>query len=202
MLTKLNLNQRTKNQLMFLAITGMFIFPIIASYLYYYFGHHQGAATNNGQLLSNLNINIDNLDLVLNKNTQDSDLYDKSKWRVLVLAPESCDTKCENIIYKLQQVHIALGRNVNRFQRTFIHSNFDKNLNNNWPEIYKKYPHMTAIWLEPDKSEKKSLTLDPNNIYLADPLGNIILSYSLNNSNYDSNLFKDTKKLLNLSKIG
>lgn len=189
---------KTKNQLKLIFIISIFIVPLIAANLYYVYGHRQGGVTNNGILLTDVK-NISALELI---STPDSntDLYSKSKWQVLYFASNQCDNQCKQVLYNLQQVHIALGKNINRFQRTIIHANQNQNKNLAlWQDFYKNYPHMTSAFSSKDIA---NLNLSVNNVYLVDPLGNIILSYSINDPGFHTKLFKDSKKLLSLSKIG
>lgn len=203
--------KKTKDLLKILCIVSIFVIPIILSYLYYFFGHPRGGITNHGQLIagvhtvSDLNLDTDLTAVKPNSHNQlSSDPYSKLKWQILFQAPDACDLECEKVLYKLQQVHIALGRNINRLQRTNIHQSV-QNINDSWHDLYSKYPHMTAVFTknsENNTATSKINILEQNKIYLADPLGNIILSYDLRSNNFDTKLFKDTKKLIHLSKIG
>ncbi len=200
--------KKTKDLLKILCIVSIFVIPIILSYLYYFFGHPRGGITNHGELItgvhtvSDLDLKTDLTAVKPNSHTQlSSDPYSKLKWQILFQAPDTCDLECEKTLYKLQQVHIALGRNIHRFQRTIIH----QNINDSWYSLYNKYPHMAAVFTKNANNNtdaNRAHILEQNKVYLADPLGNIILSYDLKSNNFDTKLFKDTKKLINLSKIG
>lgn len=212
-------NNKTLNLIKLGLIIAVFIAPLIAANIYYYYGLKKGGVTNHGVLLTNQN-NIQNkisdldfnqdFNIILNQKFKLSNIkinkYDNSKWQILYFVPNYCGSDCENVLYKLQQVHIALGKNLNRAQRVVVHSGLDDINNmhqttslNNWKNIYYKYPYMTSVLTNKNISK---LNLSINNIYLADPLGNIILSYEIKDPRLADKLFKDAKKLLNLSKIG
>ena len=184
---------RTKNLIKLGLIVAVFLAPLIAANLYYYYGHKQGGVTNLGQLMDGTT-NLSNLELTTDSFSSPSlDKFKDSQWRVLYFAKDECDAQCQNILYKIQQVHIALGKNLHRFTRTIVHAKADAN----WQEIYNTYPHMNAVL-----AQKTLANLPQDKLYVADPNGNIMMNYDLNDSSFDSKLFKDMKKLLNLSKIG
>jgi hypothetical protein len=199
------LSPRNKNLLKLIVIIIIFMLPLlIAQYLYYY-GNITGAQTNKGNLINNPH-NLLEFNLTSNTLSQ-SDEWQDNRWRIIFIAPEKCQKTCSSVLYRLQQVHIALGKNTNRLQRLNIHTvDYTKNLEH-WTTIYDKYPHMTMSIYKAEHANKDSLlnNFDPSSIYIADPLGNIILSYDTtlkNFEDFDTKIFKDIKKLLNISKIG
>lgn len=192
------LSSKQKNLLSFTGMVLMFLLPVFFANLYYYYGDVQGAATNQGKLISQPH-NITELNLTSAKLSNTDDWQD-NRWRIIYQVPRTCHNDCEQIIHKLQQVHIALGKNINRVQRINIHAKL-----NNYNNLYAKYSHIVAMLSnnENESSEQKSQNItNSDNIYIADPLGNIILSYQITDNKFDSKILKDAKKLLNLSKIG
>ncbi len=188
------LNQKNTNLLKLALIVAVFISPLIAANLYYYYGYAQGGLTNQGELLSGQD-NIAELKFDTETNNNPNiDEFSHKQWHVLYFVDDTCDSDCQKTLYKLQQVHIALGKNVHRFSRTIVHSSVN---DVDWEPIYIKYPHMTAVY-----AQKANSSLSKENLYIADPLGNIILSYKLQDNDFDKKIFKDMKKLLNVSKIG
>ena len=189
------ISQKNLNLIKLGLIVAIFVSPLIAANLYYHYGYMKGAVTNQGELLNGQD-NLSDLHFEpLETNNQTSDNFRPKQWRVIYFADSKCDKACEQALFKLQQVHIALGKNLHRFSRTIVHSS--NNTPEDWQPIYIKYPHMTSVYA------KHSLpTLSKNNLYIADPLGNIILSYQLEDQDFDKKIFKDMKKLLNISKIG
>lgn len=186
-------NQRIKNQLKFLAIVAIFIIPFIAAQLYYHHGNHQGGITNLGTLLNNPH-NISELGI-------DNTVMSDKKWRALYLAPSLCDDSCDQVLDRLQQVHIAMGKNINRFQPIILHKIAStKTSYAAWDVMYKKYDHIISRAIPVNNDTLHAL--ENNKVYLVDPNGNIILSYEIKNQSYAEKILKDAKKLMNLSKIG
>lgn len=178
-----------KNQLKFLALVFIFIAPFIAAQFYYYYGAHKGSTTNLGTLLPNP-LNTSELGI------EDFTKKSNKKWRALYLAPKICDHACEQILYQLQQVQIAMGKNIHRFQPIVLHD-ADKN----WKQINQKYIHTISIAIKINDINMINI-IENDKVYLVDPNGNIILSYAIKNTNFAEHLLKDSKKLMNLSKIG
>ena len=125
-----------------------------------------------------------------------------NKWHLLYF-PENNKINNE-IINTLQNVNIALGKNESRLQRVIITTS-DDNLNvGNIPNS-QKFLSLKQI----SKNNKNNLYLKFNileyqdTIWIADPLGNVMLYYT---QPFDQHKFKDIladlKKLLSISIIG
>ncbi len=197
-----SLSKKYTNIIKLLLIISSFILPLITAHFMYYNGDIQGGSTNKGNLIKNPH-NISELRLY-NPELHNSDTWRDHNWHILYVMPNICDQQCLDILFKLQQVHIALGKNQDRVQRVNIHNNELINNISSWHTLYDKYPHMTlATSAKFDLCQEGDVSIiDQNHIYLADPNGNIILSYNQKNSKFDTHLLNDTRKLLKLSKIG
>tara|TARA_R110000868_G_scaffold114354_1_gene306490 strand:- start:11162 stop:11758 length:597 start_codon:yes stop_codon:yes gene_type:complete len=195
-----------KNKITLILILIFTISPFfMAKYIY----DHQELldktkTTSKGHLISQNKIfNISNLDLKNStvKSTSTMDWVD-NKWHLLYF-PENNKINNE-IINTLQNVNIALGKNESRLQRVIITTS-DDNLNvGNIPNS-QKFLSLKQI----SKNNKNNLYLKFNileyqdTIWIADPLGNVMLYYT---QPFDQHKFKDIladlKKLLSISIIG
>ena len=113
-------------------------------------------------------------------------------WLLIQLVPNNCNNKCQDNMHMLRQVNSALGKDMDRVQRHVI---FEKNTQKN--NVYiKNYPKVIVL----DNSEKiyNRLSKMEEEIFIADPLGNVILGYK--NDFMPKGLLKDIKKLLKFSK--
>lgn len=198
----MSLSSNKKNKLYLILMAASFLLPLIIAHYMYFYGDIKGATTNKGILLSNPH-NVS--ELQLNKPViQSADAWRDARWHILYLPPQKCDKKCEQILYKLQQVHIAMGKNKDRIQRVIIHNNNISSHIDEWRYIYQKYPHMTMTSFN-NISPLNTEIIKPDNIYIADPIGNIVMRYDLNGNgldNFDDKIHKDAKKLLSISRIG
>ena len=116
------------------------------------------------------------------------------KWTFLVPIGSSCDEQCEERLYLARQVNIALGRESSRVQRMAL-----------WTEgtapaqkIKEDYPAIGSFPVDPAKFQAKLGHV--NRIYLMDPLGNILMVYTLDKAGKP--MLKDIKFLLKNSTIG
>ena len=120
-------------------------------------------------------------------------------WRVIVFGTTHCNQpQCIESLYKTRQVHIALGKDSNRVVRFFITP--DK------PELTSEIldNHPGVYWLSTTgMSVKKMLGINywpENQIYIVDPLGNLIMKYQPDQPG--KNLLGDLKTLLKASSVG
>lgn len=154
----------------------------------------------------------------------------KELWQILYIVPKSCDEACMNSQYISQQVRTGLGPERHRISTHFIHLKADASISNtlaiNGQEIdlsttgpFKRWQLIDQKSLDgaldgalASESEaigntQESKHLSPGYLYLADPLGNIMMKYKISTDFHTAlqqakGLKKDLKKLLKLSRIG
>ena len=136
-----------------------------------------------------------------NGTTWSHDQFSK-RWTLVYLGDESCDLYCEASLFKMRQVRLSLGHDSYRIQRKFLGISNHSNTKNLSP-IFKKYPDMQVAWFDRSQfhihlPQFKGLAV--HEIYLIDPLGNLMMSYSKYAS--AKGIKKDLKRLLKVSKIG
>lgn len=124
------------------------------------------------------------------------------KWTILYLGNNQCDLYCEASLFKMRQVQLTLGRDSQRVQRKFLGLGGDLN-STNLKEILKYYPKLQNAWFDPDLFRihlPQFKDLDEHSIYIIDPLGNLMMSYSKYATS--KGIKKDLKRLLKVSRIG
>ena len=121
------------------------------------------------------------------------------KWYLIYITNPNCSDSCQNDIYLLRQINIALGKDMERVKRMVL-LNDDKK-SNLGKELQNKYPNLIVVSNQSSTFTKVLNKVKRNhNLFLVDPNGNVILGY---NENFEGKkLLKDIKKLLKLSKIG
>lgn len=186
--TELTIDQeqvRKRNQLYLVTLFAIAFVPLIVStVVFFYFPQLLPTSTKNeGQLISP-SVAAEQIGLE----------GQIGKWTLLLPVGASCDAECEERLYLARQVNIALGRESSRVQRMAI-----------WTEgtapaqkIQADYPGLGAFPVELEKFKAK--LGDPNRIYLMDPLGNILMFYTLDKAGKP--MLKDIKFLLKNSTIG
>lgn len=124
------------------------------------------------------------------------------KWTLLYIGDTTCDLYCEANLFKMRQVRLTLGRDSERVQRKYLGLHTHKNtqaIN----ELFSKYHRMQAAWFDKsvvDKALPQFQTLPIHQIYVIDPLGNLMMWYPKDATS--KGMKKDLKRLLKVSKIG
>ncbi len=110
------------------------------------------------------------------------------RWQLLLVV-EQCDADCQRWRYSLGQLQRALGRDQNRLGQQLVLP-------------LRAFSDQQATPALEDMTRLLSAVVTAANqgIWLADPLGNLVLRYRLNQPPQD--LLKDLKRLLKVSNIG
>jgi cytochrome oxidase Cu insertion factor (SCO1/SenC/PrrC family) len=179
-------------------LLASFLLPAVAAYTYFFFGDRPQPDTY-GELITPV-VDIDKLEL--------TDLLDNpiprkeltSTWRMFYITAESCSEQCEQSLYNMRQINIALGKNQSRVEHAVLHSataqtDFIALLEEKHPHLYRaKVPSQKLQLLQLKNPAQQSA------IYLMDPHGNIMMRFM---DGLDPKLIlKEINKLLKISRIG
>ena len=130
----------------------------------------------------------------------------QGKWTIAYLGDGACDERCRKALYLSRQSWIALNKDMDRVQRVFLAtgSRVDTDF------MAAEHVDLLIALVGADADSKVLLDKFPaydgvaptvaGRLYLIDPLGNLVLSYSA--AAPDKALLTDVKKLLRLSHIG
>ncbi len=139
----------------------------------------------------------------------DPDEYDPRPWQLLYLSTAQCDEACVERLYFLRQMHIRLNRESERVQRVYVMVDApDANLSAELLATFaEQQPDMRVVRGNPatlrPQLAPSAAGRDPvaeHFIYVADPVGNIMLYFTPENSLED--ILKDIDKLLDQSSLG
>jgi len=187
---------KRSNMTLWLLLTS-FLVPAILAYGYFFFGDRPSVASN-GQLINPV-VDIESLKLKdpLGENISREELT--PKWRMYYFASANCDSSCQNELYNMRQVNLALGKNADRVQHVVVHlstpqNEFMKYMETEHPEAIRVYSSIENIQGLIGKSAPAEY------IYLVDPLGNIMMKFL--NTLKAKLILKDINKLLKISRIG
>jgi hypothetical protein len=187
-------------------VTALLIFltPIVVitvSTIWYYSGYGPEERVNYGLLLSDP-IDIGELDLELDYQYLDVDSMER-KWMLVHFINDTCLESCADLIYVARQVNILLARQQTRVKR-YIAAPIA--LKPSLENFFSTYQDLNYIEIKDESRIIKAFELnnidpfDQPNLFVIDPIGNIILHYS---GEVDGKkLLTDLKKLLGASKIG
>ena len=187
-------------------VTALLIFltPIVVitvSTIWYYSGYGPEERVNYGLLLSDP-IDIGELDLELDYQYLDVDSMER-KWMLVHFINDTCLESCADLIYVARQVNVLLARQQTRVKR-YIAAPIA--LKPSLENFFSTYQDLNYIEIKDESRIMKAFELnnidpfDQPNMFVIDPIGNIILHYS---GEVDGKkLLTDLKKLLGASKIG
>ena len=125
-------------------------------------------------------------------------------WRILYVLPESCEQKCKNALYSLNQIWEASGREKDRVIPTVI-----KTQNSDAAALadISERTHIQVVQSDTKKLTASFQVADPEWLFISDTLGNVILRYPLSTEQQEAvmksrDVLADLRKLLKLSRIG
>lgn len=199
------MNVQTKKRLILIFIAALFFVPIIISIVLFQQGWRPAGQINHGilveppQPLTHLgSLTFTTVDQQAFKLSQ---LWDK--WTLLTVVQDDCLTTCQENLYKMRQVRLALNQNMTRVQRLLLVRNRDQ------LSTLELLDTEYAGTLVLDGSEafatltkvlQNFTTGDPHKIYVIDPMGNLMMFYPSEAN--PSKMLKDLGRLLRLSNIG
>lgn len=175
-----------------LLLLSAFLLPVVLAKLVLDLNWYQGGVTNRGELLST---------------PLASDwLSQNGKWQLVYLMPDECDELCAGALFNLRQIPLAVGAEQDRVGSVLLVAEAD-------------FPRLSA---EADKQvqgveqrlvpahvveQLQTLEYGAKAIYIADPLGNVMMAYPLVKGQtailaQGKDVLRDLKRLLKVSKIG
>ena len=183
-------------------VVAAFVVPVVAAYILFFLGVTPPAYSNKGELLDPI-INIEAFALTDAENQPvAADDFIIHRWHMILFAGASCDDACNEALYKMRQINIAVGKNAPRVRHTVVHyappdEAFSALLDQDYPDAIRAYSGSESV----EKAlEQVGASFRSNEIYLMDPLGNIMLRFTQDQSYKD--LMHDLNKLLKVSQIG
>lgn len=119
-------------------------------------------------------------------------------WQLLVSAPQDCAEQCQQLIYLARQIHIGLGREASRANHALavarpLSADLDERL-------LKEYPQLLRYQLNPDAYAQELPDNAVPQLWIVDPLGNLVLRYPPDTQGKD--ILIDLRQLMKISNIG
>lgn len=128
------------------------------------------------------------------------------KWTLIYIGDAACDAACREKLYYLRQVRLAQGENLRRVQRLFLATGAPAETG--LPEVLAEYPDMAVARLSPGQAAAiapvfsvESIPMQGSgNVYLVDPLGNLMMYYRPDAD--PRGMIQDLQRLLKYSHTG
>ena len=187
----------------------LFLMPVLVSYLMHLraeYGWRPAGTTNKGSLIQPpLPLTLP-ADLVSATGEPVSQDFLGGKWTLVYIDDAACGEKCRNRLYQMRQVRLAQGENLRRVQRLFLVTGASDSTD--LSKILADYPEMAAARLSsaqaaaiaPMFSVEGISMQSADNIYLVDPLGNLMMYYPPDID--PRGMIQDLQRLLKYSHIG
>ena len=192
---------KNKGFLLALIIFGTPFLVISLSTFWYYAGLGPKATINYGTMIEPP-VDLGSLELELNYQPLNIDSMER-KWMIIHFLDDRCNEDCLEAFYFSRQINIAIGREKDRVKRFYVASSKTQE---KVKKLFQSETNLTAISAMNLNLLRQKMTEAGINPFiqpgflLADPLGNIILSYQ---GDIDpKKILSDIKKLLRASKIG
>lgn len=197
---------RRRGQRQLIALAALFFVPlVVAFWLYYGNGAWRpSGGTNMGDLLDPVRP-LPAVSLPRADGTPTGEAFLRGKWTMLFIGDGACDARCREALHLMRQSHRAINKDMDRVQRVFLvtgHCCDRAYFASEHPDLLIARlagPDAVAL-LAPFPTYDGEPAATAGRIYVIDPLGNLVLSYS--SGAPDKALLTDLKRLLRLSHIG
>lgn len=184
-----------RSRIMLLGIFAAFFGPLLLAYvLLLVLQWAPESHTNNGALIDPVR-EVGSLVAVGDDGAPLSSDYWKGEWTLVFYADQGCDLYCEAALFKARQIRLALGRDAPRVKRVYLEGSAAAHPGE---RLLLEHPGMTVARV--DGAAGGFAGLETQQLYLVDPLGNLILTYD--DQVTAKGLMKDLKRLLKVSKVG
>lgn len=172
-----------------LLLLAAFLLPVGLAKLVLDLNWYQGGVTNRGELLAT-------------PLTYDW-LGRSGRWQLVYLMPDECDELCAGALFNLRQIPQAIGADKARVSSVLLVAG------TGLPAKHEKQVAGVELMAVPEHVVTQLSTLEygAKAIYIADPLGNVMMAYPLVKGQgailaQGKDVLRDLKRLLKVSKIG
>jgi cytochrome oxidase Cu insertion factor (SCO1/SenC/PrrC family) len=197
---------RTRSRASLLLIFSLFAAPVMLAWLLFFvFPEWVPTSTSNhGELIQPARpLPAFQLESLSGDAVNESSL--QGKWTFVYLHQGACDEACIQQLYKVRQVRLTQGKNIDRLQRLMLWeaSGVEESVRR---ELQQHFPGQ-AIAIVPDVDLPLLKTFDlsesspfiSGGVYLVDPLGNLMMKYALDQE--PRGMIKDLERLLKYSAL-
>ena len=205
--TPLDSTQRQRGRRQLILLASLFFVPLLVAFWLYYGGSgwRPAGGTNKGDLIDPA-VPLPAVSLLQPDGTRTPTQFLQGKWTIAYLGDGACDERCRQALYLSRQTWISLNKDMDRVQRVFLATGARVDT----AFLAAEHADLRVAQVGDDAASKALLAQFPaldgvapsaaGRLYLVDPLGNLVLSYSA--AAPDKALLTDVKKLLRLSHIG
>jgi hypothetical protein len=193
------MNATAKARLKLLLIAALFFAPVVAAVtIFFYLPQYiPEGRVNYGTLVSPSRA-LPPLALV-DSSAQPAPTVLLGKWTLVYLAAARCDAACGERLVLTRQVRLALNEKRGRVQRAYLAVDAAQAAEAK-ALLGAEHPDLLFLAAPPLAATEFFKPVDPHAVYLVDPLGNWMMTYT--GAVEHKGLHRDLKKLLRVSQVG
>ncbi|MCH9781133.1 hypothetical protein N9K12_04850 [Methylophilaceae bacterium] len=191
------ISQQNKGRLVLVTIALMFFLPILLAWFLNFYsdfkrdaqGIHHGELIVPPLPLGDLKVTAIGASEVLSL---------EKKWTLIFLVSNQCDLTCEDKLYQLRQIRLAVGKDRDKVERVLV---VDKELD--WSDYENSFQNQKVIvkgspsYESIIKNLKSVKNFDSNAIYLMDAYGSLIMKYAYKTA--PKGIIKDIERLIRVA---
>lgn len=191
------ISQQNKGRLVLVTIALMFFLPILLAWFLNFYsdfkrdaqGIHHGELIVPPLPLGDLKVTAIGASEVLSL---------EKKWTLIFLVSNQCDLTCEDKLYQLRQIRLAVGKDRDKVERVLV---VDKDLD--WSDYENSFQNQKVIvkgspsYESIIKNLKSVKNFDSNAIYLMDAYGSLIMKYAYKTA--PKGIIKDIERLIRVA---
>ncbi len=198
--------QRRRSRTSLLVVLAMFAAPVLIAWsLFYVFPEWMPSSTNNhGDLVEPARpLPAFALDTVSGEAVDQT--YLRGKWNYVYVHAGECSSVCIEHLYKIRQLRLAQGKNIDRIQRLMLWRAGSVSPDAR-ADLQAHFPGQVIALVSDSDALISSFSTDAESplsagrIYLVDPLGNLMMSYQPDAE--PRGIIKDMHRLLKYSGLG
>ena len=191
------ISQQNKGRLVLIAIASMFFLPILLSwYLNFFTDFKRDAEGIQHGILINPPIQLGTL---YGFSIGQKDIQElQKKWTLVFFTEDDCDNTCQEKLYKLRQIRLAIGKDREKVERLLV---VNKSLD--WSNFEEDYLDQKIIDVNSDSYQALNQVFSEyqgyskNAIYLVDAYGSLIMKYPKDTE--PKGIIKDIERLIRVA---
>ena len=187
-------NKKSKARFILLGVASIFIIPILVSWYLVFFTEFKkdDGGTQKGEIISPV-ISLGELEVYDIKNDATSSINDK--WTLVFFVESECNQSCEDKLYQVRQIRLALGKDRDQVDRLLVSGKIQS-----WEVFSDSFNGQKYIdprsksYAEVVKKFEEYPKFDARGTYLVDPFGFLMMKYK-----FDANpmgTIKDIERLI------
>ncbi len=198
-------SKQFKSRMTLILLFVVFLAPGIGAWVLYKFTDlgRDGGSASKGELIQPPRT-LDNVQL-LDPLKPEEQIYLQKRWSLAYLTEENCNKTCVGNIYRMRQIRLAIGKHYDRVKRILIvktisdQAQLEVSLKDYHGQLILESKDVSPEFINAFKVEGIEDAFTGGRLYIIDPLGNLMMSYSPDQN--PSDIIKDLVKIFRVSQL-